>query len=145
MISVIVPVYNAEKYIKQTVEAIQNQDYQELEILLINDGSKDNSLRICQEIARADDRVRVFDQTNCGVSKTRNRGLLEARGEYIAFADADDNLEKDMLSTLYDCMQQYHADIVSCGAGVVENGRIIKEEYGTNTLTEYDTDHYSIS
>ena len=103
MISVIVPVYNAEKYIKQTVEAIQNQDYQELEILLINDGSKDNSLRICQEIARADDRVRVFDQTNCGVSKTRNRGLLEARGEYIAFADADDNLEKDMLSTLYDC------------------------------------------
>ena len=54
MISVIVPVYNAEKYIKQTVEAIQNQDYQELEILLINDGSKDNSLRICQEIARAD-------------------------------------------------------------------------------------------
>ena len=57
MISVIVPVYNAEKYIKQTVEAIQNQDYQELEILLINDGSKDNSLRICQEIARADDRV----------------------------------------------------------------------------------------
>ena len=61
MISVIVPVYNAEKYIKQTVEAIQNQDYQGLEILLINDGSKDNSLRICQEIARADDRVRVFD------------------------------------------------------------------------------------
>lgn len=141
MISVIVPVYNAEKYIKQTVEAIQNQDYQELEILLINDGSKDNSLRICQEIARADDRVRVFDQANCGVSKARNRGLQEARGEYIAFADADDNLEKDMLSTLYDCMQQYHADIVSCGAGVVENGRIIKEEYGTNTLTEYDTDH----
>ena len=83
MISVIVPVYNAEKYIKQTVEAIQNQDYQELEILLINDGSKDNSLRICQEIARADDRVRVFDQANCGVSKARNRGLQEARGEYF--------------------------------------------------------------
>ena len=82
MISVIVPVYNAEKYIKQTVEAIQNQDYQELEILLINDGSKDNSLRICQEIARADDRVRVFDQANCGVSKARNRGMQEARGEY---------------------------------------------------------------
>ena len=139
MISVIVPVYNAEKYIRETIHSILNQDFADFEILLINDGSKDKSLEICNELALKYPQIRVFDQKNSGVSAARNKGLLEARGEYIAFADADDLLEKDMLSTLYNCAKEYNADVVSCGAGLVEDGKIIKEEYGTNTIKVYDS------
>lgn len=139
MISVIVPVYNAEKYIRETIHSILNQDFADFEILLINDGSKDKSLEICNELALKYPQIRVFEQKNSGVSAARNKGLLEARGEYIAFADADDLLEKDMLSTLYNCAKEYNADVVSCGAGLVEDGKIIKEEYGTNTIKVYDS------
>ncbi len=138
MISIIVPVYNAEEYLRDTIYSILDQDYKDIELLLINDGSKDKSLEICNSFQKIDRRVRVFDQKNSGVSAARNRGLKEARGEYIAFADADDLLEQDMLSVLYNCAKSYDADIVSCGAGVVENGKIVQEEYGTNAIYEYD-------
>lgn len=139
MISVIVPVYNAEKYLRETIHSILEQDFADYEILLINDGSKDTSLEICNEFAQKYPQIRVFEQKNSGVSAARNKGLLEARGEYIAFADADDLLEKDMLSILYTCAKEHNADVVSCGAGLVENGKIVKEEYGTNSIKEYDS------
>lgn len=140
MISIIVPVYNAEKYIRETINSILNQDFTDYELVLVNDGSKDNSLEICREYEHKYPQIHVFDQKNSGVSAARNKGICEARGEYIAFADADDLLEKDMLSVLYKCAIEYNADVVSCGAGLVEDGKIVKEEYGTNTLKVYDTD-----
>lgn len=139
MISIIVPVYNAEKYLAETIQSIMAQDYQNFELILINDGSKDRSLDICNEFAQRYLQIRVIDQKNSGVSAARNKGLLEAKGEYIAFADADDLMENDMLSALIKCADEYGADVVSCGAGLVEDGKIVKEEYGTNTLTEYDS------
>ena len=137
MISIIVPVYNAEKYLRETIRSILNQDFCDFELLLINDGSKDKSLEICNEVAQKHPQIRVFNQKNSGVSAARNKGLLEAKGEYIAFVDADDLLEADMLGVLYRCAKEYNADVVSCGAGLVEDGKIVKEEYGTNTLKIY--------
>lgn len=90
MLSVVVPVYNGEKYIRDCIESIVSQDYQQWELLLVNDGSTDNSLDICKEYACRDKRVLVIDKLHGGVSDTRNTGIKRAMGDYILFADADD-------------------------------------------------------
>lgn len=96
-ISVIVPVYNAEKYLRRCVGSILAQTFTDFELLLVDDGSTDASGAICDEYASADARVRVFHKPNGGVSSARNLGLDNARGEWIAFADADDYLFKHFL------------------------------------------------
>ena len=94
LLSVIVPVYNAEQYIEECIRSIESQGFSEneLEIICIDDGSKDRSLEILQNIARSDSRVKVFNQDNAGVSAARNRGLELATGDYFEFVDADDKL-----------------------------------------------------
>jgi len=99
LVSVLIPMYNAESYIRQTVESVLKQEYPELEVVLMNDGSKDGSEKAVQEIQQKDSRVRYYYKPNSGVSDTRNKGIDHCRGEYIAFLDADDvwlpgNLEK---------------------------------------------------
>ena len=89
-ISVIMPIYNCEKYLKRSIESVLNQTYKKLELILINDGSTDNSLKVCREYERKDDRVQVIDKKNGGVSSSRNAGLKIATGEYVTFVDADD-------------------------------------------------------
>ncbi len=91
-ISVIVPVYNAEEYLPQCIESILKQDYENLELLLVDDGSSDKSMQICEEYVRRSGKVRVFAQKNSGVSAARNRGIEKAEGDYIVFVDADDYL-----------------------------------------------------
>ena len=93
-ISIIVPMYNAEKWLEKCVNSIIEQSYSNIEILLINDGSTDKTLEICKKIEKIDNRVRVIDKKNEGVSKTRNLGLENATGKYIKFVDSDDWLEK---------------------------------------------------
>lgn len=99
-ISVIVPVYNAEKYLTQCVESILKQDFTDFELLLVDDGSKDNSSLICDEYAQKDQRVKVFHKENGGVSSARNVGLDKAQGEYIAFIDSDDYVDSNYFSIL---------------------------------------------
>lgn len=101
LITVIVPVYNTEAYLPQCIESIQNQTYQKLEIILVDDGSTDNSGKICDEYAKADDRIVVIHQKNGGVSVARNAGLDVAQGEYITFLDSDDYYVTDSLEYLY--------------------------------------------
>lgn len=96
MISVIVPVYNVSKFLPNCLESIVNQTYKDLEIILINDGSTDNSLEICKDYALKDKRIIVLDKTNGGQSSARNFGLSYAKGEYIAFVDSDDAISKDI-------------------------------------------------
>ena len=96
-ISIIVPVYNAEKYIGTCIDSILKQTYQNFELLLINDGSSDNSLEVLNQYSKKDKRIRVIDQKNIGVAKTRNKGIQLARGEYIAFIDNDDYIDEDYL------------------------------------------------
>lgn len=100
LISIIVPVYNAEKTIKKCIDSILAQTYKAFELILINDGSKDNSLNILKEYEALDERVIVISQENSGVSVTRNKGINEAKGEYIVFVDSDDYIEESSLEIL---------------------------------------------
>lgn len=101
MISVIVPIYNVEEYLPTCIESILNQTYKDLEILLIDDGSTDNSGKICDEYAKQDKRCIVIHQQNQGVSATRNTGLNHATGKYISFIDGDDYIHPQMIEILY--------------------------------------------
>lgn len=138
MISIVVPVYNAEKYLNSSIQSVLKQDYLDWELLLIDDGSTDSSPAICDSFAEADDRVRVIHKENKGVSVARNTGLENAQGEYIAFMDADDEMRTDMLSSLYSYAEKFDADMVSCSSGYVVNGEIVREEFGTNKLNVYE-------
>ena len=111
LISVIVPIYNVENYLRMCLDSIQNQTYKNFECLLINDGSPDNSAEICREYAAKDSRFRYFEKENGGVSSARNLGMKCANGDYITFVDPDDWLDPDYLEILYLKMMEYDADV----------------------------------
>lgn len=114
MISIIIPVYNAVNYLQETVECILSQTYYDFELILINDGSTDGSAELCDELAKLDSRIRVVHKENGGVASARNRGLDEAKGEYIGWVDSDDIISPNMFQTMYDALLKYDADIVQC-------------------------------
>lgn len=109
------PVYNAEEYLKRSVDSVLNQTYKNLEIILVNDGSTDSSSLICDEYAQKDGRVRVVHKANEGAAKARNTGLDYAKGEYISFVDSDDLINKEMLEKLYNGATENDCDISVCG------------------------------
>lgn len=123
-VSVIVPVYQAERFIQKCVQSIINQTHEELEVILIDDGSADGSLQICNELQEKDSRIRVIHQENKGVSVTRNRGIGEATGEYILFVDADDIIEKNMIEYMLQKAVETDSEIVICGFDYVYEDRI---------------------
>lgn len=126
-ISVIVPIYNAEKYLAQCIESIIHQTHRDLQILLINDGSTDSSLSIAQDFAQRDARIEIHTQPNQGQSAARNNGLQHATGEYISFVDADDYLDNDFYETLLPYIANY--DCVQIGyRRVSTEGRIMEEK-----------------
>lgn len=102
MISVIIPVYNSEKTLSRSIESVLTQDYAELEVVLVDDGSIDSSPIICEEWAKKDSRVKVYHQRNGGVSEARNKGLEVANGEWITFVDSDDYIEKGYFPKKFD-------------------------------------------
>ena len=112
LISVIVPVYNVEKYLADCVESILQQTFRDFELILIDDGSKDRSGEICDAFAETDDRIVVVHQDNQGQSKTRNYGVLISKGEYIVFVDSDDLIFPHYLETLYKESQNSGAELV---------------------------------
>ena len=112
-VSVIVPVYNVEKYLRQCLDSILQQTYQNLEILIVNDGSTDGSDAICREYFEKDERITYHIKENSGVFDTRMIGLQEASGAYVTFVDSDDWIEKTYIEELYDKLITYHADIVA--------------------------------
>lgn len=114
-ISVIVPIYNAEKYLTKCLESIINQTYKELEIILIDDGSIDNSLKICREYQKKDSRIIVISQNNSGAYKARKRAIEMASGRYVAFVDGDDWIEPDMYYDLIEIMKKNSTSMVESG------------------------------
>lgn len=120
-VSIIMPVYNSEKYISMAVESVINQTMTEWELLLVNDGSSDKSLEICKEYAKKDARIRVFTHENHGISYTRNIGLKEAKGEYVAFIDNDDEYMPTLLEEVYKCAKENSAEFVKYGYKTVED------------------------
>lgn len=115
-ISIIIPVYKVEKYLRRCLDSIVAQTFTDWECILIDDGSPDNSGKICDEYAANDERFRVFHQENQGVSAARNKGLDEAKGEWIGFVDSDDWVENIYLSLLYDTAQSKDADMIITGS-----------------------------
>jgi glycosyltransferase involved in cell wall biosynthesis len=137
LISVIVPVYNAEKYLPKCIESIQNQTYRNLEIILVNDGSTDNSLAICYQYSEKDKRIIVITQENKGVSSARNSGLDIATGDYIGFVDSDDYIAPDMYEQLLSACLENDADISECGYYIVsESDKIISSSSLKNGIVD---------
>ncbi|MBE6091229.1 MAG: glycosyltransferase [Clostridium beijerinckii] len=114
LISVIVPVYNVEKYLPQCIDSILNQTEKNLEIILVDDGSLDNSGKICDEFSKKDDRIVVIHKKNNGLSSARNAGLEIAKGNYIGFVDSDDWLDKSMYEILLKLLKENNSDISCC-------------------------------
>ena len=110
-VSVIIPVYNAEKFINDTLDCVLGQTMREIEVICVDDGSRDNSLELLRARALTDDRLMVISQPNSGAGVARNNGLVHAKGEYISWLDSDDLFEKDMLQVAYDACKKQNADI----------------------------------
>lgn len=104
--SIIIPIYNSDKYLKECLESIMNQNYDKYEVILINDGSKDNSKKICEKYCELNNRFKLINQENNGVSSARNNGIKEAKGDLILFIDSDDILEENALSFILDDFKQ---------------------------------------
>ncbi len=115
LISVIVPIYNVEKYLRKCVDSLINQTYKNLEIILVDDGSPDNCPKICDEYAKQDSRIKVMHKENGGLSDARNAGMKVARGEYISFIDSDDWIKSEMIEDMYNRMIEDNSDLVSSG------------------------------
>ena len=135
LISVIVPIYNVEKYIKKAVDCIVRQTYDNIEIILVDDGSTDNCGLICDEYYKKDNRIKVIHKENGGASEARNAGIEIAKGEYFAFIDPDDWIENNMIEVLYNNIKKYDADISICEY-VKENikGKVLKKKNETKEI-----------
>ena len=134
LVSIIVPVYNAQKGLSRCLESICSQTYQELEIIVLNDGSTDDSLAICEQFRAKDLRIVVVDKENEGVSRTRNAGLTLAQGDYIQFADSDDALDPDYTQNLVQAALQHNADLVIAPYWMVIPSNSSKTGHALETL-----------
>ena len=134
-VSVIIPVYNVEKYIKRCIDSLKKQTLEDIEIILVDDSSTDSSLEICRDLEKTDDRIIVLSKPNEGAGMARNKALSVARGKYIGFLDSDDYIESDMLKTLYEKAEEYNSDLVMSGVLFVdgnmfsEKGECVKKIY----------------
>ena len=146
-ISVILPLYNAEKYISKTINSILCQSFKDFELIIIDDGSSDGSAEICYKISKKDHRIRIYQQKNGGISKARNKGILEAHGKYIVFCDHDDLMEKEMLSCLYNKISEKDSDIVYSNyliSMIDEDGYCYLKKDAKITDGEYDCNNFFV-
>lgn len=140
LVSIIVPVYNGEKYITRCVEHLIQQQFQEIEIIIVNDGSTDNTAQICDELKMRDSRIQVFHQNNEGPSSARNHGIRESKGTWITFVDVDDWMEVECISTAYAIAQKEKVDIVLWNLQEEIGNKIKKYApfYGARREFQYD-------
>lgn len=127
-ISIIIPVYNVEPYLSRCIESVLNQSFTDFELILINDGSTDNSGKICDEYAKKDTRIHVIHQSNQGVSATRNSGIRIAKGDFITFVDGDDYIERDLLQVLYELAIDQNCDMAMCSYKLIYEDKTIDNE-----------------
>ena len=136
LVSIIVPVYNAQDYVGKCIASILAQSYTNIELILVNDGSTDKSEDVCRKYARLDERIKIFSQSNGGVSNARNKGLDKASGEYIMFVDADDYIESNMVEVMYKAIKEENVSMSIAGMKVVrkseKNGEDIREDLPQN-------------
>lgn len=133
LVSIIIPIYNSSKWLTQCLDSVINQSYCNLEIILIDDGSTDESGEICDNYSIKDSRIKVIHKNNEGVSTARNKGLSISLGEYICFVDSDDIINLDMIKTLMDLAQARQADMVMCSYARLKEG---KQHWSVNNYNE---------
>lgn len=143
MISIIMPIYNSEKYLENAIKSVLSQTYEDFELILVNDGSKDGSWDICQKYAETDKRILTINKQNGGICSARNAGLEIAKGEYITFIDNDDLFTENLLEDNYKLAVKYNADLVRFGVwGLNSEEDLIKvteaKSASNNDVTEFD-------
>ena len=152
LISVIVPVHNGEAYLEKCIESIAVQDHEALEILVVNDGSKDATAEICSRLCRQYENLRVIELPDLGVSAARNRGLEQEKGDYITFVDADDRMMPGMLKKLYELLRETESDMAGCRFAVwgteeeweqlADEKRVSRELAEGQSVTVYNSECY---
>ena len=142
LLSIIVPIYNCEAYLEKSITSLINQTYKNLEIILINDGSTDNSLNICNKFAKIDDRIKVLSQKNKGVSTARNLGLETAKGDYITFVDGDDYIDLKTYEMCFNYIEKYNLDIVKFSYNIVNDKYVKPYKFITETDVKITKDEY---
>ena len=135
LISIVVPVYNGEKYLTKCLDSLKKQSYKSLEIIIVNDGSVDNSELICKKYCENDSRFKYIFQKNSGVSSARNNGIKNANGLYIGFVDSDDWIEHDMYESLYELIKDTNADIAVNSIIFYNEGGIVNFQDDNETIT----------
>lgn len=142
LITIVVPIYNVEKYLEKCIKTLINQTYSNLEIILVNDGSPDNSLKICNQYLKEDNRIKIINKENGGLSDARNAGLKMARGEYICFIDSDDYIELDMIEKTKKKLLEEELDVVIFGLYnevVDSNENIINQKKQSIDLVNFNS------
>ena len=137
LISIIVPVYNVQEYLPKCLDSIINQTYKNLEIILVDDGSTDNSGKLCDEYAERDKRIKIIHQKNSGQANARNKGIKESKGKYIAFVDSDDWIDEDFIETLEKYIS--NDNIVCCGYKEIYDDKVVENRI-SNLITINKTD-----
>ncbi|MEE1101372.1 MAG: glycosyltransferase [Agathobacter sp.] len=139
LITVMIPAYNAQKYIGRCIESLIEQTYKDIEILIVNDGSKDSTKSICEEYSKKDERVRLVNQENGGEGAARNTGLIEARGKYLTFVDADDYVKDDFIERLYTNLVKNDARLAICGFTELREDTVLNETSGEISIMNQET------
>lgn len=137
LLSVIIPVYNAEQYLEDCLESVCGQSFQNLEIICVDDGSTDSSKEILNRISNRDSRVRVYTKINGGLSSARNYGIEQASGEYIAFVDADDMVLPSMYTSMIEAMIRFNLDIAGCSFTTYPSGEVKKYALKTGRIMDF--------
>lgn len=134
-ISIVVPIYNVETYLKECIDSILNQTYSNIEVILVDDGSTDNSGKMCDQYKMQDNRICVLHKENGGLSDARNVGINQAKGKYIAFVDSDDVVADDMIEYLFSMINTYKADMSVCQCDYIdETSRLIKNNANVENI-----------
>lgn len=136
LVSVIIPVYNSESYLEKCINSVLKQDYLNFELLLINDGSNDNSLEICEKFSKIDSRIVFINKSNGGASSARNEGLNKAQGEWVCFIDSDDYVEQSYISHMIDAFPENNLSLVICGMKVLRNHNVSEFKYTREFVSE---------
>ena len=133
-ISIVIPIYNVEKYLSNCIESITNQSFQNYEMILVNDGSKDSSLEICYKYKKNNNKIKIVNKENGGLSSARNAGIKIAKGKYIVFIDPDDEIDKNYFNTLYTIAEENNCDFVVGNYVIVPGGQKVTSGYNYNTV-----------
>lgn len=143
LISIVVPVYNVQDYINRCVESLTKQTYKNLEIILVDDGSTDNSPKMCDDLAKKDNRIKVIHKKNGGVSSARNVGIDNAKGEYISFVDSDDWIDETFCEEMYNTLISNNTDYIMCGYKRVYEDGHMDSFNDDNSIITIDSDTFT--